>query len=253
MSDEIYVKTNIPVFEAVYEKGFISLGGSEAALKIFENLDLKNKHLLDIGFGIGGMAHVLASKYHSRVTGIELQEWMCDYAYESASQSIQNLLSFYTYKEDGSFPIESESIDLAYSKGVLTNIEDKASLFLEVHRVLKKGAQICFVDWLVPDSQGAQSEILHMGDASHKECPSTYKKLLTECGFKNLSFEDVSEEYLAYVRDLDEKLRSSKHKQLFKEVLDSDLRKELITSNQKLMSSIESGVLKSMRIRGRKV
>ena len=36
MSDKVYIKSNVPVFEAIYGKGFISLGSKTATLKMFD-------------------------------------------------------------------------------------------------------------------------------------------------------------------------------------------------------------------------
>jgi len=60
--DEIYRLENVPVFEAIYGKGLISLGGYDAAEQMFDGLELNGEHLLDIGSGIGGIAHHLAAK-----------------------------------------------------------------------------------------------------------------------------------------------------------------------------------------------
>ncbi len=62
MSDDIYIEVNVPIFEAIYGKGLISLGGFEAIDNMFLNIDLKNKTILDVGSGLGGMAYHLAEQ-----------------------------------------------------------------------------------------------------------------------------------------------------------------------------------------------
>lgn len=106
-------------------------------------------------------------------------------------------------------PFSNSSIDLAYSKGVLTNVKDKSSLFKEVVRLLKRGGSICLIDWLVPESKGQSFETLSMGDFSYKETESSYRDLLHRVGFSDISFEDVSSEYLGYVKALERRLCSS--------------------------------------------
>ena len=63
MNDEIYTLKNVPLFEAMYGTGLISLGGYEAVDAMFKGIDLRSKKILDIGSGIGGMAHYLSKKY----------------------------------------------------------------------------------------------------------------------------------------------------------------------------------------------
>jgi len=248
----IYLKSNVPVFEAIYGKGFISLGDEIATFKMFDGEDVSNKALLDIGFGIGGMAHLLALRFNARVYGIEAHSWMADYAKETAPKSHKSQLDFATYDNQGAIPFLNDSIDLAYSKGVLTNVKDKRALFKEVFRLLKLDGKICLVDWLVPESKGPISETLPMGDASHKETESTYRDFLHGTGFINISFEDVSEEYLGYVKELDKRLRSFEHQKLYSNLIDENLRKKLIESNQILMGNIENREQISMKIRAKK-
>ncbi|MFK7824154.1 MAG: methyltransferase domain-containing protein [Oligoflexales bacterium] len=252
MSEEIYLKSNVPVFEAIYGEGFISLGGEVATLKMFKHEEVANNTLLDIGFGIGGMAHLLASKFNSRVLGVEVHSWMPDYARETAPKLQKSQFDFATYTTSGEIPFLDGSVDLAYSKGVLTNVKDKRSLFKEVNRLLKSNGKICLIDWLVPASKGPMSETLPMGDASHKETESTYKYLLQQAGFSEIYFEDVSEEYLGYVRNLDEKLRSRDHQEQYTNIINDNLRIQLIESNQILMASIENGQQLSVKIKANK-
>ena len=146
----IYKLENVPLFEAIYGKGLISLGGLPAVDEMFSEVKLFGKNLLDIGSGIGGIDHYLAEKHSAHVTGLEVEAWMCAFAFASASPSLQNQLRFVTYNPDGSIPLASVSMDLVFSKGVLTNVADKKSLFHELARVLKPHGELCLVDWLVP-------------------------------------------------------------------------------------------------------
>ena len=122
MSDDTYTEENVPLFEAIYGKGLISLGGFEAINNMFLDIDLKDKTILDVGSGIGGMAYHLAQKYHCQVVGLELREWMADYSRRHAPQEIRDHLQFTSYLPDGSIPLKDHSIDIVCSKGVLTNV-----------------------------------------------------------------------------------------------------------------------------------
>ncbi len=99
--DDIYQLKNVPQFEAIYGKGLISLGGYAAVNQMVDGLDLYQKDLLDIGFGIGGMAHYLASKFDARVTGLEVQSWMVDYATQVTPNQVKGQVDFLTYDDQG--------------------------------------------------------------------------------------------------------------------------------------------------------
>ena len=241
MSEGIYQRKNVPVFEAIYGKGFISLGGAQAVRNMFDGYNLKNKSVLDIGFGLGGLLYLIVSEYEANGIGLDTQSWMTDYALEAAPNKIQGSLKFYTYIPDCAFPLEDCSVNMVVSKGVLTNIKNKEKLFSEIYRILKPSGEILLIDWIVPDYIGQYSSVLTMGDESHKETESSYRKILEDNGFSQIRFTNVSKEYLTYVEQLDTLYRSDEHRETFKEVIDDDLRVRLTEANQKLLRSIKKG------------
>lgn len=248
MSKDTYVEENVPLFEAIYGKGLISLGGFQAINSMFEGLELRNKTLLDVGSGIGGMVYHLAEKYRCNAIGLEIQTWMADYAMRHAPQSIKNLVNFITYTPGGIIPVNDRSVDICCSKGVLTNVEDKLTLFRELYRILNQQGQIVLTDWLVPESIGPKNELLRLGDLSFKETPSSYSSILESAGFHHIQFIDKSQAYLEYVAELDALYHSVAHQKTFENIISDSLRHDLIQANKDLKKSIESGEQLSMRI-----
>jgi phosphoethanolamine N-methyltransferase len=248
MSNDTYVEENVPLFEAIYGTGLLSLGGFDAINKMFANSYLKDKQILDVGSGIGGMAYYLAEQYHCKVIGLEIHQWMANYATTHAPKNIKDNLEFISYPPDGSILVSDQSIDICCSKGVLTNVEKKLELFKELHRILKNQGQIVFIDWLVPELTGPKYERLRLGDMSFKETQSSYTQILEKAGFKNIQFIDKSKEYLEYVKQLDAMYHSSEHKKTYNNIISESLRDELILANIDLKSSIESGQQLSMLI-----
>ena len=97
-------------------------------------------HLLDIGSGLGGPARLMAARFGCRVTGIDLTREFCDVA---ERLNVLLGLSDRVNIEHGSatdMPFEAEQFDGAFSMNVSMNIEDKLSLYREIHRVLRPGA-----------------------------------------------------------------------------------------------------------------
>jgi ubiquinone/menaquinone biosynthesis C-methylase UbiE len=249
--DSIYKPENIKLFEAMYGQGLISLGGLGAVDRMFQDLDLHGKHLLDIGFGLGGVAHYLAETMEVSVTGLEVHTWMTQHASQTATAGIKDKVQFVVYNDDNTIPIADETIDIAYSKGVLTNVQDKRSLFQEISRVLKVHGQICFVDWLVPAV--SRKDRLHTGELSYKEDKKSYCELLESCGFKDIAFKDESSAYLDYAEAIGKRLQSPEHTSQFSETISQDLRNTLITSNKQLVASLRSGAQLSYLIRAVKI
>ncbi len=248
--DEIYRLDRVPVFEAMYGKGFISPGGRQAVDRMFAGLDLNRKHLLDIGFGIGGMAHYLASTFDVRVTGLEVHAWMVDYATGSAPERARGRVDFLTYDDEGNIPLPPACIDLAYSKGVLTNVEDKRSLFQEVARVLRPDGQICLIDWVVPPETGPTTErLFSTGELSYKETEASYREILASCGFQQIECQDVSQEYVPYIQAVSDMLSTPEHIETYGDIISREFREHLLTWNAMLIDAIVSGEQLSYRIR----
>jgi hypothetical protein len=74
--DSINKPENMNHFEAIYGPGLISMGGLGAVDRMFQDLDLNGKHLLDNGFGPGRIAHCLAETMGLSVTCLEVHSCM---------------------------------------------------------------------------------------------------------------------------------------------------------------------------------
>lgn len=246
--DQIYSLEGVPVFEAMYGESLMSLGGFEAVDSMFDQMQLADKKILDIGSGIGGMAYHLCEKHSARVIGLEIYPWMVEYATMRTPAAIKDMVDFICYDEDGGIPLPSQSLDIVCSKGVLTNVKDKRVLFKEVHRLLNDSGELCLVDWMSPEKNGPRYEELSLGDSIYLETESSYKDILEESGFRDITFEDRSAEYLSYIKALVVKLDSGEHRKHFSGIIGAQLRDELIKSTQKHQREIEEGQQLSFRI-----
>jgi len=123
------------------------IGGRQASGDFLVQLDLDTTtHVLDVGCGLGGGARFVASRFGSRVTGIDLTpefvetgQVLCDWVGlgERIDLRVGSALDLL---------FEDESFDAAYMMHVGMNISDKDRLFEEVGRVLKPGAHFGIYD-----------------------------------------------------------------------------------------------------------
>jgi ubiquinone/menaquinone biosynthesis C-methylase UbiE len=100
-------------------------------------------HLLDVGSGLGGPARWLSRRCGCRVTGVDLTPEYC-----AIAQHFTRLLGMesrvgFQVGNALSLPFDDDTFEGAYSMFVSMNIADKATLYREIHRVLKPGG------WLV--------------------------------------------------------------------------------------------------------
>ncbi len=235
-----YHPDNVPLYEAIYGKNLISLGGIAAIDNMFSDLNLNGLKALDIGFGLGGVAYHLVEKYKMEVAGIEIHPWMVQYANEHAPSSLSNSLEFHTYNSNGYLPYSPETFDLVYSKGVLNHVANKVSLFKQINTVLKPNGLFVIADWIFPKATTDSSAPLVC------ETKESYEQVLLDTGFSEISFRDDSKLFLNYAKKLLTRLSNNQVfiKQKYGEELFLIIRKqheeliEKIQQHQKMATRI---------------
>src|SRR5438477_1290841 len=107
--------------------------------------------VLDVGSGVGGPARVLAATYGCRVTGVDLSEPFVDaarYLTERTGQSGQVAFHAASALE---LPFDDGGFDAVFLQHVAMNISDRARLYREIRRVLKRGSRFATFD-VVPNT-----------------------------------------------------------------------------------------------------
>lgn len=226
-----YQPDNVPLYEAIYGKNLISLGGLASIDNMFSDLNIQGLKALDIGFGIGGVAFYLAEKYKMKVAGIEIHPWMVEYARTHTPISLLNSLEFHTYNSNGSFPYDPEMFNLVYSKGVLNHVADKVSLFKQINTALKPNGLFVIADWIFPI---AATESLAPLVCETKE---SYEQALLNTGFSEISFRDDSKLFLNYAKELLTKL--SNNQALIKQKYGEELFLIIQNQHKELVEKIQ--------------
>jgi len=151
--------------------------------------------VLDIGSGLGGPSRYLAETYGCTVQGIDLSQSFVDAANFLAERS--GLLGKVNYRQGNalSLPFSSSAFDVAWSQHVAMNIADRAALYGETFRVLRRGGYFAIFDVIaasdnplhfpVPWAPGPETSFLLAADAMRAE-------LLMQ-GFSIVSWTDCTE------------------------------------------------------------
>ena len=120
-------------------------GGRESTRELgkFAGLE-RGMEVLDVGSGVGGPARTLTAEFGCRVTGIDLTEEFC-----RAAEMLTGLVGMagqvqFRQGDAVDMPFDEASFDVVWSQNTLMNIEDKAQLVREVHRVLRPGGLFAF-------------------------------------------------------------------------------------------------------------
>lgn len=150
----------------------------------------ETSHVLDVGCGLGGAARYLASNYKSQVTGIDLTPEYIETG--KVLSTWLNLDKNVTLHQGSalSMPFENNMFDGGYMLHVGMNIDDKASLFSEIYRVLKPGASFGVYDIMRQKDGELTYPVPWATESSTSKLstPAEYIKALSDAGF------DVSEE-----------------------------------------------------------
>lgn len=190
-TNELYPEPVIGFLELLWGRGWLSPGGPEELARLLEDENLKNRHVLDIGCGAGGIDCLLVSKYGAaRVTGIDVEASVLETARKRvAEEDLQNSIELVKV-DPGPLPFEPESFDVVFSKDSIVHIPDKTALAADIFRVLRPGGVFVASDWLTshdgePSTEMREylkSEDLDFGMAS----PATYGAALHAAGFVDI-------------------------------------------------------------------
>jgi MPBQ/MSBQ methyltransferase len=168
-----------------------------------------NKHVLDVGSGIGGTARCLAMEFGCRVTGIDLTDEYCRAA-EMLSNKV-GLADLVDYRQGDAtnLPFDDGVFDVVWTEHVAMNIPDKPRLYEEMHRVLKPGGTLAIYDVLAGPSGAVLFPVpwARTPDTSFLVDPNELRDLLEDAGFAISEWSDTTEAACAWFMSLAEKMR----------------------------------------------
>lgn len=181
------------------------IGGRKATEAFLDQLAFNaNHHVLDVGCGLGGPARVVASRYGSRITGIDLTneyietgKVLCTWVGLDRQISLQQGSAL-------SLPYAASQFDGAYMLHVGMNIDDKEKLAEEVARVLRPGGVFGIYDVMRtgPGDLNFPVPWAATADLSSVAEPGRYKKALERAGFAIAAERDRRDFALAFFADL---------------------------------------------------
>jgi ubiquinone/menaquinone biosynthesis C-methylase UbiE len=181
------------------------IGGRQATERFLAQLDFSEPgHVLDVGCGLGGAARFVADKSNNQVTGIDLtHEYietgnvLCTWVGLGERITLQQGSAL-------SLPFEQESFDGAYMMHVGMNIDSKAELFTEIHRVLRPQTSFGVYDVMRNNDGELTYPVPWATDSSMSKLstPEQYEKALSDAGFEILKINNRRDFALDFFKQL---------------------------------------------------
>lgn len=164
--------------------------------------------VLDLGSGIGGPARFLASTFGCKVRGVDLSPAFIDAAtYLTGRCGLSDQVTF----EVGDalhLPFADASFDVVFLQHVAMNVEDRAALYAQVHRMLATGGRLATFDVVLRDgdvlypvpwaSEASASFLLSQDDT---------RKALQQSGFKAVFWRDDTQAAVEWFQTVTSALR----------------------------------------------
>ena len=249
-----YEEELLNFLQIVWGEGFLSPGGPEAVARVMDGLDVRDKLVLDIGCGLGGVDVILARDHDARVMALDIEE---DLVRRTRDRIRQNGLSDRVEVRQcrpGPLPLEDQSVDVVFGKDSWIHIQDKASFFAETFRVLKPGGLLTAGDWMRAPGPYSRDMLYFFeieGLTYHMDTQENYGRLLQEAGFMEVKVEDISGQLLpqakAEYQDMDGRLKEPMIKALGRK------RWAHFVENWRIYNVVlEKGELRPGRFRARK-
>jgi len=246
---EAYTEKYCDSLELAYGTDMMSEGGQQEMESMFSGMNIQNKLVLDFGCGLGGLAIFLAKNYGANVIGTDINPKIIENATTRIPSELNNKITFLVNSETKKLPFFDNKFDLIVSKGVIVHLtnDQHYELFSEFNRILKPLGDLIIQDWLSKEDgkwEGnlnilVENEGLYLNPVSIP----TYERMLTNAGFKISEFNNRSQFYSNYNREIVTKLKSKTIKDKFTQLYDLNTWNTHIKDYQTISEEFATGNL----------
>ena len=183
-----YDDVHMRFLELLWGDGYLSPGGPAEVERVLADVDLKDRRVLDLGCGSGGITLYIAKHFHPRqIVGFDVELPVIEQARHRATDARLAGRVEFTQGPPGNLPFPDESFDVVFSKDAMVHVPDKNAIFAEIFRLLKPGGAFAASDWLISHDDAPtadmQAYIAAEGLSFGMASPRRYAEAMQKAGF----------------------------------------------------------------------
>ncbi|HEX6980275.1 MAG TPA: methyltransferase domain-containing protein [Alphaproteobacteria bacterium] len=196
----------VKISELIWSDGFSFPGGADHVLKLVKPMGLsKEKSMLDLGSGLGGAARVIAKSFGTWVTGMEASPTLAKAGMDASERAGLGKKAPIEWFDPLSVELPAKKYDAIFARLVFLCLANKKRLLGEIHKALKGGGQLMFLEFVVT-KKGANSKALADWIAGEDHRPELYTLDEYSRDIRSLNFdlrvaEDITDEFRGLVLD----------------------------------------------------
>ncbi len=242
-----YDDTLVARLELLWGEGFLSPGGPAEIRELLFGVSLRDKEVLDIGCGVGGIDLLLAAEHGARtVLGIDIETPLLERAEARArAAGLADKVRFQLV-ESGPLPFEDASFDVVFSKDAIISIPDTATLFGEVFRVLRPGGHLVVGDWYRGDDRAHPAYVRFQAAIPVSVSMETLEdsgELIVHTGFRRVRVRDRRQWYAEEAhRELEDLLGMVRQRAI--EAVGEDQYREWVELRGLMCEALDAGCLR---------
>ena len=251
-----YTDTFVAGLEQMWGEGFLSPGGPKEIAEILRGFSLNGAHVLDIGCGLGGIDCLLVAEHGAaHVVGIDIEPPLVERAAERVARRGLSEQIAIRLVEPGPLDFPDASFDVVFTKDSIIHVEDKLSIYREIHRVLKPGGHFVGGDWLRgsnPDSVSLKGWLLAVGLEFGMSDFAATRAALENAGFTSIELNDRNSWYQTEVVKETQRLVEGEGRAMLDKAMGEEAARQRIQSNELRRAAVEAGDLRPTHFRAEK-